>query len=161
VHYRGEVVASRGCTWQAIEDTGTAPPHGHWIQLAACGVDGSTPTVRGTWQAGDRYARLDIVALDGGSFIARVDDPGECPGPDWQLVAKQGKGGKPGDRGPRGEPGPQGARGIDGLDAPLIVDWAVDHAAFSAVPLFADGTHGPPLNLRGLFDQYHDEARRG
>ena len=46
--------------------------------------------------------------LNGGSFVALIDEPGACPGEGWQLWAKQGKAGQKGDRGavgPRGEPG--------------------------------------------------------
>src|SRR5215831_2825906 len=34
--------------------------------------------VRGTFQPGTNYARGDMVVLDGGSFIARKDNPGPC-----------------------------------------------------------------------------------
>jgi hypothetical protein len=33
--------------------------------------------VRGTYQSGASYTRGDIVALDGGSFLARKDNPGK------------------------------------------------------------------------------------
>ena len=48
----------------------------------------------------------DIVALNGGSFIARHDDPGECPGSGWQSLTLPGK---RGERGPHGERGPAGS----------------------------------------------------
>jgi hypothetical protein len=47
--------------------------------------------VRGTWAAGERYQALNVVALNGASFVARRDDPGPCPGEGWQLIASQGK----------------------------------------------------------------------
>src|SRR5215470_13093928 len=48
--------------------------------------------VKGTYQAGTKYERGDMVALDGGSFVARKDNPGPCPGGGgWQLMARQGQ----------------------------------------------------------------------
>ena len=66
-------------------------------------------TVRGTWSKETNYRTLDVVALDGASFVARRDNPGTCPGDGWQLIAAQGKRGHPGgqgERGPKGPPGP-------------------------------------------------------
>jgi len=97
--------------------------------------------VRGTYQAGISYTRGDIVALDGGSFLARKDAPGRCPGPDWQLIARQGQ------RGVAGE------RGAPGRDAPRITGWVVDRGAFTVAPKFSDGSTGPVLELRELFVQ--------
>ncbi len=65
VHYAGDAVTHAGALWQATKDTGQAPPHADWICLAAAGSDGITPTVRSTYDAAVKYARLDIVALDG------------------------------------------------------------------------------------------------
>src|SRR5215471_17254037 len=59
--------------------------------------------VRGTYQPGISYVRGDMVALDGGSFVARRDNPGPCPNENWQLMAKQGARGV---AGPKGERGP-------------------------------------------------------
>jgi hypothetical protein len=47
--------------------------------------------VRGLFSDKETYKALDIVALNGGSFVARRDDPGPCPGAGWQLIASQGK----------------------------------------------------------------------
>ena len=49
--------------------------------------------------------------LNGASFFAKRDNPGQCPGDGWQLMAMQGKQGKPGDR---GQTGPKGDRGLAG-----------------------------------------------
>jgi hypothetical protein len=46
--------------------------------------------VRGTFAPNASYTRGDVVALDGGSFVARKDNPGKCPGDGWQLMARQG-----------------------------------------------------------------------
>jgi hypothetical protein len=94
VHYAGDAVTHAGALWQATKDTGRAPPHADWICLAAAGQDGITPTIRGTYDPAGIYARLDIVALNGSSFIARKDQPGPCPGEDWQLIVSVGKQGR-------------------------------------------------------------------
>ena len=78
----------RAATYQARCDTVHEPPHDDWACLATAGrdgVDGRSMRVRGTYRAGEVYAALDVVALNGCSFIARRDDPGECPGDGWQF----------------------------------------------------------------------------
>lgn len=113
VFYSGEVVTHRGCTWQAMCDTGREPPHDDWARLAERGADGADGRgfrIRGTWAEGAEYAALDVVMLGGSSFVARVDDPGKCPGDGWQLLAAAGSRGKAGEAGPRGVPGPAGQR---------------------------------------------------
>jgi hypothetical protein len=155
VHYRADVVSHRGATFQALCDTAREPPHDDWICLAAAGRDAPMPRVRGTFSETERYLRHDIVALGGSSFIARKDNPGPCPGADWQLIASAGKPGRQGIKGERGEagaPGPQGAA------APIIVGWQIDRAAYTATPVMSDGGEGPPLELRTLFEQFHSEA---
>src|SRR5215510_13576056 len=76
VYYAGDVVAYDGGTFQAQRDTGQPPSHAHWICLAAGGRDGKTIAVRGTFDQSVSYRRLDVVALNGGSFIALKDAPG-------------------------------------------------------------------------------------
>ena len=112
VHYRGDIITHRGSTYQARCDTAREPPHEDWICIARAGADGKdgrdgcSPNVRGTFKTGESYRALDIVALNGGSFIARHDDPGECPGSGWQSLTLPGK---RGERGPHGERGPAGS----------------------------------------------------
>lgn len=113
VYLESEVAAHEGATWQALRNTGKAPPHADWRCLARAGrdgVDGRSLNLRETWSADETYARLDVVALDGGAFVARRDDPGPCPGPGWQLIAMRGKPGQKstikGDPGAKGDPGP-------------------------------------------------------
>ena len=60
------------------------------------------------------YLAGDVVALDGGSSVALVDNPGPCPGDGWAQLTQRGKNGKPGERGQRGEAGRDGV-GIDDL----------------------------------------------
>lgn len=159
IHYAGAVVAHLGGTWQAHRDTGKEPgASADWTPLAKPGKDGASPQVRGLWQDGQDYRELDIVALNGGSFIAKRDRPGPCPGDGWQLLASQGKQGKvgePGGKGAKGEPGASGPRGDRGLD---LVSWQLDRTNYTATPIMADGRKGPPLELRGLFEQFQIET---
>jgi len=159
ISYAGDVVTGGGGgTWQAKKDTAQKPPHADWTPLALPGRDAVTPAVRGTYRDGEAYRQLDIVALNGSSFIARHDDPGPCPGDGWQLIASAGRAGKPGIRGERGEPGPRGERGLPGQAAPTIQGWQIDRERYRATPLMSDGSEGPALELRPLFEQYHSES---
>jgi hypothetical protein len=106
-------------------------------------------SVVGTYDGTVRYRALDVVALNGASFAAKRDDPGPCPGDDWQLVASQGKAGRP---------GRDGTDGKAGKDAPRIVDWLVNRESFSCVPIMSNGSRGAPLELRELFQRFLDET---
>jgi Collagen triple helix repeat (20 copies) len=154
VHYAGDVVTHAGALWQATKDTGQAPPHADWICLAAAGQDGITPTIRGTYDSAGIYARLDIVALDGTTFIARKDNPGKCPGDGWQLMSVRGK---PGIKGPPGECGQRGEKGDPGAAAPTILAWKIDRVKYLVTPIMSDGSEVLPIEMRGLFEQFHDE----
>jgi hypothetical protein len=112
------------------------------------------PEVKGTWKEGETYAHLNIVALNGSSFIARHDDPGQCPGDGWQLIASAGKPGKPGPKGDRGDAGPTGVTKVIMVD---YKDWEVDRAKYTLTPILPDGSRGKPVPLRGLFEQYDGE----
>ncbi|MDQ0996884.1 hypothetical protein QFZ34_002066 [Phyllobacterium ifriqiyense] len=115
IHYESDVVAFGGSTYQAIRDTAKQPPHEDWICLASSGsngADGRSFQVRGTWVDGTEYNELDVVAVNGASFVARRDNPGECPGADWQLIASQGKRGSQGERGLTGQKGERGEAGM-------------------------------------------------
>ncbi|MET4482988.1 DUF5131 family protein [Bradyrhizobium sp. F1.13.3] len=104
---------------QASRDTGHVPPHPDWLCLARAGRDGEdglSIEIEGTFDpARNDYRRLSVVSLNGGSFIARRDNPGPCPGEGWKLMASQGKTGKPGERGGQGLRGPAGP-GVASLD---------------------------------------------
>jgi hypothetical protein len=102
--------------------------------------------VRGTYQGSTKYVRGDVVVLDGGSFLARCDSPGPCPGAGWQLMAKQGQ---------RGVAGPQGERGPAGK---TITGWIVDRGTYCVTPRMSDGSLGAPLELRALFEQDEDNV---
>jgi hypothetical protein len=102
--------------------------------------------IRGTFDSKASYVANDVVACDGASFIARRNAPGGCPGPNWQMIARQGQ------RGVAGE------RGAPGRDAPRITGWIVDRGAFTVAPKFSDGTTGPLLELGALFSQDEEAA---
>jgi hypothetical protein len=158
VFYEGEVVAYDGGTFQARRDTGQAPGHKDWICLATPGRDGKSLVVRGTFDEAAEYRYLDIVALNGGSFVALRDAPGRCPGSGWQLLTSPGKRGparQSGEKGARGERGPPGEPGSSGA---TICGWKIDRARYSATPLMSDGAEGPPLELRELFEQFLTDA---
>jgi hypothetical protein len=94
------------------------------------GNAGATPQWRGTYCDGTNYKALDIVARNGGSFVALKDDPGQCPGDDWQAVSLPGKRGDKGERGDKGAPGERGERGPAGPPGPQgvgIIDVVIDN----------------------------------
>lgn len=103
--------------------------------------------VCGLFDAARAYRKFDLVTLHGAEWRARCDAPGALPGEGWALASEAGRRGKPGERGDRGLPG---------NPAPAIVEWAVRD--YRAVPVMSDGTAGPALDLRHLFEQYHAEA---
>jgi hypothetical protein len=151
VVYQAEFVCHDGALWQARKDTAQAPGGADWVCVARAGHDGRdglTPNICGTYDAHKTYEQLDIVALDGAAFIAKRYDPGICPGDGWQLLSRQGRIGRPGHK---GEPGP---RGIKGEPGPSIVSWQIDRERYRASPLMSDGTVGPNLELRGMFEQF-------
>jgi hypothetical protein len=156
VHYTGDVVADGGATYQALHDTAEQPTRSkHWVCLARAGADGEdgrSMDVRGLFSDKEVYRALDIVALNGSSFVAKKDDPGPCPGAGWQLLVSQGKAGPKGERGERGLQGPSGV-------PVFIAGWQIDRNNYTAVPVMSDGREGPPLELRSLFDQFHMETR--
>jgi hypothetical protein len=133
VTYAGEVRTHAGSTWQAQRDTGKAPGGDDWLCLAGRGEDGApAPRFRicGLFAESKEYTELDIVALNGASFVALRDDPGPCPGDGWQLWAKQGKQGEK----IKGDPGPPGK------SAARPVALTVDEEAASLTLALEDGT---------------------
>jgi hypothetical protein len=162
VYYAGDLVAYRGGCWQASQDTGQAPGNGPWLCLAVAGKDAPVLKFRGAHRSGELYSANDTVMTGGSSFIALHDNPGDCPGGGWCLLAgvgKRGTSGPPGVKGERGEVGPAGRDGASGTPAPVIAAWEVDKVNYSATPLMSDGSTGPPLALRGLFEQFSSEQR--
>jgi hypothetical protein len=47
-----------------------------------------------------------------------------------------------------------GLRGEPGLGAPLIRAWEIDRARYTATPIMSDGSRGPTLELRALYEQF-------
>jgi hypothetical protein len=146
ITYQGDLVTADGGSWQAVRDTAAKPGAGDdWRLIAAPGAPGLSLKIRGTFSATERYRALDVVTLDYGWFVARRDDPGECPGPGWQS----GPVGKRGEKGPRGETGPQGA---PGKAAPHWVGVKID--GFELVAVMSDGTIGPRISLEPMFASF-------
>ena len=83
------------------------------------GRDGRSPFMRGLYAVTETYQALDIVALDGGAFIACRDDPGPCPGDGWRLLVSRGKRGREGRARAAGAMGPQGKQGESITDITL------------------------------------------
>jgi hypothetical protein len=157
VYHESDIVAFAGGTYQATKDTARTPGAKDWVCLAAAGCDGKTIDVRGTFNETAEYHRLDVVALNGGSFIALKDEPGPCPGSGWQLLASQGKRGVAGEKGERDAQGPQGNPGLSGA---MIRDWKIDREKYVATPLMSAGRDGPPLQLLGLFQQFFADVQK-
>src|SRR5262245_61643060 len=86
-----------------------------------------------------------------GSFIL-------SPGPGWQLLMSPGKAGDKGQPGPPGKKGERGEKGEKGEATPTIVSWQIDRAHYRAVPAMSNRKPGAPLDLRPLFEAYHEEA---
>jgi hypothetical protein len=57
--------------------------------------------------------------------------------------------------GPRGERGDKGERGEPGA---TFIGWHLDPAGYRGIPFMSDGKPGPILELRDLFERYHNEA---
>jgi hypothetical protein len=157
ISYAGDVVTGDGGTWQAKKATAQKPPHADWTPLALPGRDAVTPAVRGTYRDGEAYRQLDIVALNGSAFIARHDNPGPCPGDGWQLIASAGRVGKPGIRGEKGEKGDKGERGENGQRGATVLGCKIDRESYTLTLIMSDSSE-VPLQVRGLFEQYHEEC---
>jgi hypothetical protein len=128
VHYQGDVVTCAGSMFQATRDTGKPPASDDWVCLAVRGQDGTNGTDGrslqpcGTWSEDAQYHALDVVTYHDGSFVARRDQPGQCPGEGWQQIAQRGKPGKPGERGAKGDRGEGGPAGISVVSAECDLD---------------------------------------
>ena len=65
--------------------------------------------------------------------------------------------GKPGMKGPPGERGERGQKGDPGPAAPTILAWELDRANYLITPIMSDGSDVPAIEMRPLFEQYHEE----
>ena len=115
---------------------------------------GRSLRICGTYSREREYRELDVVACNGISFVARHDNPGACPeGGGWQALVLRGRKGEQGEKGERGERGPPGP------PAPSILAWEIDRQAYAVTPVMSDGTCGPVVSLRPLFEQFLAETR--
>ena len=141
IYHEGDIVAFAGGTYQARRDTVRVPGEKDWVCLATAG---RSLTVCGTYNGDIDYRCLDIAVINGSSFVALKDSPGVCPGDDWQLLCSRGSRGGRGLRGERGFIGPRGEC------APIIKSWQIDRATYSAIPILADGSAGPALEVSSV-----------
>jgi hypothetical protein len=112
--------------------------------------------MRGTYASEEEYKQLDVVVMNGSSFVALKDAPGRCPDSGhWHLLASRGSRGQHGAEGARGL---MGLRGERGAPAQTIQSWMIDRTRYTATPMMSDGTPGPSLELRGLFEQFFLET---
>jgi hypothetical protein len=66
-------------------------------------------------------------------------------------MSRQGRAGRPGEK---GEPGLRGLKGEKRDAAPAVVEWRIASIDYVIVPFLSDGTAGPKLDLRPLFERY-------
>jgi hypothetical protein len=61
---------------------------------------------------------------------------------------------------PRQATGRQGPKGKAGSDAkaPRLRAWHIEREKFTVVPVYADGSHGPALNVRELFLEFQKQT---
>jgi hypothetical protein len=97
------------------------------------GLDAYPGEARGLYDTEAEYRARDIVMLNGSSFMAKADSPGECPGDGWMLLAQRGKSGKPGDRGERG------IEGKSGKDGAQIIALHLDDKDMKFIAVMDDG----------------------
>jgi hypothetical protein len=153
VVYQAEFVSHEGALWQAKEDTAQAPGGADWVCVARAGRDAVTPNIRGTFSVDEDYKMLDIVAIDGASFIAKYDNPGVCPDSSgWQLLSRQGRPGRKGERGPAGPKGDKGPPAI----VPRLLSSKIDEN-YNLTILRSDDSF-EIIPLREAFERYHSEV---
>lgn len=97
------------------------------------GRDAYAGEARGLFDANTEYRARDVVALGGSAFMAKRDNPGECPGDGWMLLAQRGK------RGEQGEKGDRGEEGKAGKDGAVLVALTVDIDAMQLRGALSDG----------------------
>jgi len=55
-------------------------------------------------------------------------------------------------------PGARGEKGDRGQSVPSVVNWIVERASYSVIPILSGGAEGPRLELRPLFEQFNAET---
>jgi hypothetical protein len=154
---QGELFAFHGAMWQAKMNTGQEPQDGHWVCVSAPGRDGEAGRslrTRGLYRQGGTYKELDLVVCNGSSFVAKRDNPGDCPGEDWQISALVGKRGEAGDR---GLPGPKAD--VAAIERAMRISAWTAGDDYVVTPTHANGLAGATLNLRPYFEKYFNETR--
>ena len=53
----------------------------------------------------------------------------------------------------------QGPKGVQGPPGPIIAAWEIDYVNYRARAIMSDGSVGGTLDLRGMFEHFHREAR--
>jgi hypothetical protein len=101
----------------------------------------------------DNIRRSISLRLNSTWFMATKDAPGLCPGADWRS-GPVGVRGKPGDRGPAGPIGPMGRAAPDPRE---IVEYVINEGDYTITPVMSDGTLGPIIQARALFERYDAE----
>ena len=79
------------------------------------------PVPKGEYSETTQYNKLDIVSMDGGSWISKKPVRGVKPGTDpdsWMQIAQKGDTGPKGDTGDTGPQGPKGDTGDTGPQGP-------------------------------------------
>ena len=157
VFYEGYVVTYDGGSYQALRDTGEPPDNEtYWRFVSQLLV--ATPRQSGT-VARSRKTRSTQPMTRSRSTAGRswhfVTIRAHVLVPDGSCLLRQANAALPAKPGPRG---PAGIAGPTGVDAAAVVGWDIDRATYTVVPIMSDGSSGPPLNLRGLFEQFLDEA---
>jgi hypothetical protein len=124
---------------------------------------------KGNYDSKIAYSYLDVVVKDSSSFVALRDNPGACPGNDWQMIACGGRRGPAGERGPAGPAGPVpkwfGAgfshRGMEihtsNGPVPLFKSVNVDPQSF-AIKFVGHDNSTLTINLLPLFEAYHRQT---
>jgi len=84
---------------------GMAGERGEQGEAGPPGRDARQWRHRRTYDPKQNYNDGDVVAHDGGSWVALTDDPGALPGDGWAQLTVRGQRGKPGERGPSGPEG--------------------------------------------------------
>jgi hypothetical protein len=154
----GEMFASGGALWQCRKNTGQPPQDGEfWICVSAPGRDGESGKglrTRGLYRKDGNYKENDLVVHNGGSWIARRDGAGPCPGDDWQVGSLPGKRGETGER---GLPGPK--PDIAAIEKAMSISSWTAGDDYAVTPMHANGQSGATLDLRPLFEKFFAETR--
>jgi hypothetical protein len=93
---------------------------------------------RGAFDSLEVYSALDVVMLNGSSWVAIKDNPGSLPGSGWRLLASAGA---------RGQRGPAGRQGERGAAAPTWKGVSFDLKNRCFWTRMSDGSEGPQISL--------------